>query len=275
MKKKIPVIMIIATLFMAFAMGGCKKDEPVILPAEKTTTNLSVKDVLGVSGTVTFIETSSTSATIEISLSGAPSGTHPAELCMNSAVEGGAIAVVLNPVDATGKSSTTITSKTYKELIAYDGFVQVRKNNNLLESTVILAIGDIGGNVLTSTNKSYALSAKGASGVTGTALFEKRKNGNTLVTISLNGVISGSYPVNINIGSIATVGDPIATKSLNTVIVPANVTTGISYTNVKALNNTSFLMTYENWLDYVGYINVYQKSVAYDNIICHGNIGKS
>ncbi|NDP22339.1 MAG: superoxide dismutase family protein [Paludibacter sp.] len=273
MKKKIPVIMIIATLIMAFAMGGCKKDEPVILPAEKTTTNLGVKDVLGVSGTVTFIETSSTSATIEISLSGAPSGVHPAELCMNSAIEGGTAVVILNPVDATGKSSTTITSKTYRELIAYDGFVQVRKS--ILEPTVILAIGDIGGNVMTSTNKSYSLSAKDASGVTGTALFEKRKNGNTLVTISLVGVISGSYPATINIGSIETVGDPIATKTLTTVIVPVNSTIGKSYTNIKTLNNTNFTITYDKWMEYVGYINIYQNSVAYDNIICHGNIGKS
>lgn len=267
MKKKIPVVVIIISLIMAFAVSGCKNDP--VLPAEKTTTNLGVKDVLGITGTVIFVETSSSVATIEISLSGAPSGVHPAELCMNSAVEGGTAIVVLNPVDATGKSSTTITNMTYKELIAYDGFVQVHKS--ILEPNVILAIGDIGGNVITSTNKSYSMVQIGIYGVSGTALFEKRTNGNTLVTLTIAGTIAGDfYPATINVGSISTVGGGDTKKTLNSV----NGTTGKSYTNIKSLNS-GIAITYDNWLVYDGYINIYQTSILYNNIICHGNIGSN
>ena len=87
MKKKTSVIMFITTLIMAFTGSGCKGNDPVVLPPAKTTTTLEVKDVLGITGTVTFTETSSTSATIDIILIGAPSGVHPAELCRNSAIE--------------------------------------------------------------------------------------------------------------------------------------------------------------------------------------------
>lgn len=252
---------------LLFAGTSCKGDDPIVLNAEKTTYNLQVKDVLGVAGTVTFTETSSSTATIDISLAGAPSGMHPAELCMNSAVEGGTTVVVLNPVDETGKSSTKVTTKTYKELITFDGFIQVHKSST--EHNVILAIADIGGNVITSTNKTYALSVVDAFGVSGSALFEKRTNGNTLLTITLNGTIAGeNYPATINVGSIATVGGGDAKKTLN----PINGSTGKSYTNIRVLDN-SIAISYDNWLVYDGYINIYQKSISYANIICHGNIG--
>ena len=97
--------------------------------------------------------------------------------------------MVLNPVDATGKSSTSVPTMTYTQLIAYDGFIKVVKSD--AEPGVILAQGDIGGNVITTTHIIYTLDTIGTFGVSGTALFEKRVNGNTLVTITLAGTISG------------------------------------------------------------------------------------
>ncbi|HEX7583091.1 MAG TPA: hypothetical protein VF373_00270, partial [Prolixibacteraceae bacterium] len=189
-RKAITLIMMFAAVILLLASGGCKKSDT---PARKTTYNLKVKDVLGVSGTVTFTETSSSVTTIDIALTGAPSGTHPAILCANSAVESDDIVATLNPVDATGKSSTDLTTMSYTQLIAYDGHVNVLKSSS--ELNVILAQGDIGGNVLTTTNKTYTLQTIGVYGVSGTALFEKRVNGNTLVTISLTGTIAGdAYP---------------------------------------------------------------------------------
>ncbi len=260
--------MFLTFLALAFAASSCKPTEPVIPPAQ-TSYNLGVKDVLGVTGTVTFIETSSSSATIEIVLTGAPAGVHPAELCMNTAVEGGTVVAVLNPVDATGKSSTLVSNLSYTQLIAYDGFVQVHKST--LEPTIILANGDIGGNVITTTNKSYTMLQVGTFGVSGTALFEKRTNGNALVTISLTGTIAGnSYPATINVGSISTVGGGDVKKTLN----PVNGTTGKSYTNIRSLNNGTAIM-YSDWLVYTGYINVYQNSILLANVICNGNIGSN
>lgn len=253
--------MITAVLFMA---GGCDKDDA---PKQNKSYDLAVKDVLGVSGKVTFTETSTTSTTIDIVLNNAPSGSHPANLYVYSTVEQGAVVQALNPVDASGKSSTVVNMN-YAQLIAYDGSIKVLKSGSS-DPTLILAQGDIGGNVITTTKKSYVLSSVGVFGVSGTALFEKRENGNTLVTISLIGTIPGeSYPATINLGSIASVDGGTIRKTLSNV----NGTTGKSYTNIRKLDSGTDI-TYENWLVYVGYINIYQTSIVTANIISQGNIG--
>ena len=267
MIKKRKVLYACTMLIMGFGMifsTGCTKD-----PVESNTTtyDLKVKDVLGVSGTVTFIQKYLTETTINITLVGAPVGTHPAALYSNSVVEGGTAKLILKPVDESGKSSTTVTDITYTELIAFDGSVKVLKSDT--ELGTVLAQGDIGGNVITTTNKTYTLTTQGNFGVSGTALFQKRVNGNTLVTISLNGTIAGdTYPATINLGSIATLnGGPVVANLQN-----INGTTGKSYTNIKALNS-DVAITYDNWMVYDGYINVYQTSILTGDVICHGNIG--
>lgn len=265
MKKGNFVILFIVLITLAFTVSSCKEDDPV---AAQTSYALAVKDVLGVSGTATFIETSNTTTTINIVLTGAPSGTHPAELSIGSAVENGKAAYVLNPVDGTGKSSTVVNSS-YKELVEYDGSIKVYKSS--LEPTIILAMGDIGGNVMTTTKKSYTLQKVGLYGVSGTALFEKRTNGNTLLTITLTGTISGElYPATINIGSVSTVGGGDIKMTLNKV----DGSTGKSYTNIRTLDSNTPIK-YEDWLVYVGYINIYQNTASFFNIICQGDIGKN
>lgn len=264
--RKVFILLTMLTTGILLIAGGCKKDNA---PAQKTSYNLMVKDILGVSGTVTFTESSSTSAIIDIVLVNAPAGTHPANLYMNSAVENGAVVIALNPVDASGKSSTAVIAMNYSSLIAYDGNIKVLSSS--AQPEVIIAQGDIGGNVITSTNKTFTLNVIGAFGVSGNALFEKRVNGNTLVTISLTGTIPGDeYPATINLGSIASVGGGPAVKLLSNV----NGTTGKSYTNIQKLDSGTTI-TYDNWLVYDGYINIYQTPVAIANIICQGNIGSN
>lgn len=208
-------------------------------------------------------------STITLKLYGAPSGTHPAALYMNSIAEGGAIVQELNPVDASGTSSTDITALTYNQLIAYDGYIKVIKSSN--EPNVILAQGDIGGNVITNINEIYSLGTVGTFGVSGTALFEKRVNGNTLVTLSLSGTIAGDvYPATINLSSIATIGGGPVKKTLSSV----DGTTGTSYTTIRKLDG-GLNITYDNLEVYDGYINIYQTAVDFDNIISQGNIGSN
>jgi len=246
---------------------GCSKKDPV--ETGTATYDLKVKDVLGVSGTVTFVETSPTVTTINITLTGAPAGTHPASLYSNSVVEGGTAKLILKPVDETGKSSTTVTDITYSELIAFDGSVKVLKSDT--ELGTVLAQGDIGGNVITGTSKTYNLTTQGNFGVSGTALFQKRVNGNSLVTISLSGTIAGEiYPASINLGSVTSVGGGPVVATLQNV----DGTTGKSTTNIKALNS-AVVINYDNWMAYDGYINVYQTSVLTGAVICHGNIGSN
>lgn len=262
-KLNIVITMVVAVIAL-MSVVSCDKDDNTVSESY----DLKVQDVLGVTGKATFIETGN-SLTIDLVLYGAPSGIHPAELVMNTVAEGGAVVLTLNPVDETGKSTTKVTSLTYNQLVTYDGFIRVMKS--AVEPLVILAQGDIGGNVITDTNITYDLNTIGTYGVSGNAKFEERENGNTLVTLSLNGTIAGeTYPATINLSSISTIGGGPVTKTLSSV----NGTTGKSYTTIRKLNN-DLNITYDNWLVYNGYINVYQDSVAFGNIISQGNIGSN
>jgi len=265
--RKLNIALAIVIVVIALLPGtGCDNGDDF---GHETVYSLKVQDVLGVTGTATFVETGSNTVTIDLVLSGAPSGVHPAELCMNTIAEGGAVVVTLNPVDETGKSSTKVTSMNYNQLVAYDGFIKVMKSAG--EPLVILAQGDIGGNVITETNITYNLDTIGTYGVSGTARFEKRINGSSLVTLSLTGTIAGeTYPATINLSSIATIGGGPVTKTLSNV----NGTTGKSYTTIRKLDS-GLNITYDNWLVYNGYINVYQTAVDFGNIISHGNIGSN
>ncbi len=270
-KRKIfSIITMLTAVIILLAVSGCKKDDDPDPPTPRSTTNnLMIKDILGINGTVTFTETSSTITTISISVIGAPSGTHPAELRTNTIVEGGSVVLTLNPVDATGKSSTTVSTLTYNQLIVYDGFIQIHKSSS--EPEIILAQGDIGGNVITTTNKTYSLDTVGSFCVSGSALFEKRVNGNTLVTLTVTGAIAGEvYPASINLGSVETLGGGPVVKGLSSV----DGTNGKSYTNIRTLTN-GIAITYDNWMVYDGYINIYLSSISLPNVICHGNIGSN
>lgn len=258
------------SLFIAIILltpgSACKKDEE---PVRETKYNLKVQDVLGVTGITTFIETSTTVSTITLQLFGAPAGSHPAALYMNTVAEGGTAVIELNPVDDSGTSSTVVKDISYTELIAYDGFIKVFKSST--EPNIILVQGDIGGNVLTDINVTYMLQAKDDFGVSGTVLFEKRENGNTLLTLDLDGTIAGDvYPATINLSSVSTIGGGPVTKTLNSV----NGNTGNSYTTIRNLDG-GLKITYDNWLNYNGYINIYQTAAAFDNIISQGDIGSN
>lgn len=266
------LLVIFAGVF-AITISSCDKEEKMTTPPASTTYNLVVKDVLGASGTVTFTETSSSVTTIEITLAGAASGTHPAHIHFNSAVETGGIAISLNPVDASGKSITVVTEMdnssaiNYAELIEFDGYINVHESAFNLGT--IVAQGDIGGNLLVGTNKTYNLTMVDSLGVSGTALFEKRRNNSTLITLSLSGTLNGAvHPAHIHLGSVATIGGGPITASLNNV----DGTTGSSYTNVRSLDDLTPI-TYDNWLVYDGYINVHQSPTDLASIICQGNIG--
>ena len=263
-KLNIVLTMFVAVIALMSVVGCDKKNDT----GSETIYDLKVQDILGVTGKATFIETGN-SVTIDLVLYGAPSGLHPAELCMNTVAEGGAVVVTLNPVDETGKSSTKVTSMAYNQLITYDGFIKVMKST--AEPLVILAQGDIGGNVITETNVTYKLDTIRSFGVSGTALFEKRENGNSLLTLSLNGTISGeTYPATINLSSVSTIGGGPVTKTLSSV----NGATGKSFTTIRKLDG-GLNITYDNWLVYNGYINIYQTSPEFGNIISQGNIGSN
>lgn len=258
--------MMLTAVILLTVGTGCKGNDP---ETREKVYSLKTTDVFGVMGTATFTESGSTSTTIVVKLTGSPViGSHPVELRRESTVENGTLLKTLNPVDVNGTSTTTITNMSYSDLTSYDGCIKIRKS--VTEPNLLMAQGDIGGNEITNTNKSYALQGKMV--VTGNALFEKRVNGNTLLTISVTGAIvaGDSYPATINIGSAGMVGGGPISKTLNSVVGA----TGKSYTNIRALDNNIPIL-YTDWLLYTGYINIYQTSAVIGNIICSGDIGKN
>ena len=91
-----------------------------------------------ISGTATLIENDDRTVTIDPSIAGTPQdGLHPAHIHLNSAAEGGDIALTLGTVEgSTGESSVTVTALdngtaiTYEELLEFDGYINVHLSAN-------------------------------------------------------------------------------------------------------------------------------------------------
>ncbi len=201
-------------------------------------------------------------------------GTHPAHIHINTAAEGGDIAVSLNNVDGTtGMSKTSVrmfdngSAVTYEQLFAYDGYINVHQS--ALDLATIIAQGDVGINKLTGEQKVYTLAAVGNSGVSGTATFAQRKSGASLVTLVLDGTSGlNSHPAHIHFNSASETGN--IAISLNDV----DGVTGLSKTNVEMLDNNVGI-DYEGLLGFDGYINVHQSALDLATILAQGDIGSN
>ncbi|WP_037314545.1 CHRD domain-containing protein [Salegentibacter sp. Hel_I_6] len=230
----------------------------------------------GVSGTVTFMENEDGSTTVEFDLDGTPEdGMHPAHIHMGTAAETGEIAVSFEPIDgATGTSTTEVstlddgTSVSYEELLDFDGYINVHLSAE--ELATVVAQTDIGQNELTGESTSYDLASVDVDGIMGTAMFEERNNGETLVTIMLDGTPEGGeHPAHIHVGSVADAPGAIAI-SLNSV----DGDTGMSMTNVAAFDGEDGeMIDYDGLLDYNGYLNVHLSAEDLDTLVAQGNVG--
>jgi len=248
-------------------------DDDVFVGAKKVFELKSVADP-SISGTATFIENADKSTTVELQLTGTPDGgMHPAHIHFNTAVEGGAIAITLGTVDGTTGFSTVTFSKlndgtavTFADMLDFDGYINVHLSVDQLSTLV--AQGDIGQNQLTGTSKVYALNEKDAPSISGTATFYERANGDALAVLNIaNTPAGGEHPAHIHMGSVST-----APGSILFTFTPVNGSTGMSMTNVSALNDqTPF--GYSNILTINGYINVHLSMDALGIIVAQGNIG--
>lgn len=260
-------------VMLTMVIGGCDEEEDV--PEQKITSyGLVAKDLTGVAGTVTFTELSSTVTIIDIEVTGSSASSHPANIHLSSEVSGGSVSITLTPV-VNGYSSTTVTKLdnntniSYDELILFDGHLSVRQSSSDL--TTVIAVADIGGNALTANSQSYTLNAVGASGVSGSALFQRRNNGNSLVTVSLTGTNEGSvHPAVIRVGSVESVGGGPVSMTLN----PVNGASGKSYTDLRALDSGEAI-SYVQFLAYGGYMTIQESTLLMEVTLCQGNIGSN
>ncbi|MCK5209003.1 MAG: CHRD domain-containing protein, partial [Cyclobacteriaceae bacterium] len=231
--------------------------------------------VAGVSGKVTFNERKNGETLVVIELSGTSAGgDHPAHVHANTVAEGGGIMVSLNNVDgATGVSQTNVsklnddTPVSYSELKDFNGYVQVHNSESDLGTPI--ALGDIGMNELTGKSEMYPLNAKSNPEISGSAKFEERKSGATLVSLMLNGTSMGdSHPAHIHMNTAAE-GGGIAIS-----LTSVDGGTGISYTNVSQKNDETAI-TYDDLIEFNGYINVHNSSMDLGTLIAQGDIGQN
>jgi hypothetical protein len=245
------------------------------LTGESVTYNLDERAVEGISGTATLYERQSGNSLMVLDLEGTPDeGSHPSHIHANTAAESGPIALSLTPVNGTtGMSMTTIrqfddgTPVTYSELLNYDGYINVHLSAS--ELGTIVAQGDMGQNALTGNSTVYTLNEVNGSGVSGTATFYERNNGYTLVEIMVDGTPAlGNHPAHIHFNSVEE-GGGIAIDLTN-----VDGDTGISRTSIVAQNNNKDI-TYDQLLEFDGYINIHLSPLDLATIVAQGNIGSN
>ncbi|TYA56016.1 CHRD domain-containing protein [Formosa maritima] len=257
---------------------NCSGDDNITpLPSSQISKSFSLSSIddNNVSGIAKFIKNDDNSTTVELDFTAIPTGgSHPAHIHYNTAAEGGAIAITLGTVNGdTGFSTISFTTLddgtpiTYDELMSFDGYINVHESESQLN--IIVAQGDIGQNELTGVSKTYTLGEKDIPGISGTAVFSERENGESLAVIQLlNTVIGELHPAHIHFNTAVEGGDIAFT--FNSV----NGETGKSYTNVKELDDaTSFL--YIDIIGFDGYINVHESDMNLDTIIAQGDIGEN
>jgi Cu/Zn superoxide dismutase len=275
--KKLESTMLFFLLAVSIAFTGCSDDysdsdqDPIQLNSKVY--ELNVASDSGVMGTVTFIELSDSSISIKLNLQNTVAGnSHPAHLHVNTAAEGGAIALSLEQVNGGTGESTTIfnslddgTPVSYDDLLNFNGYINVHES--VANLTTIIAQGDVGQNELTGTKISYVLNEGALPGVSGSIEFAERVNESTLVTINLLGTVSGNiHPAHIHENNLATTGNIIVG------LTAVDGGTGISKTQVAALVSGASV-TYTDFLTINAYVNVHFSDTDLVTIVAEGNIG--
>lgn len=122
---------------------------------------------------------------------------------------------------------------------------------------------------LTGDQMMFNLMGVDNSGIMGTATFAMREDGATVVTLNLTGTTSGnSHPSHIHFNTAAEGGD-IAVG-----LTPVDGATGESVTVVTQLENGTSI-SYEELVDFDGYINVHNSMDDLATLLSQGDIGQN
>ncbi|MFL0353555.1 CHRD domain-containing protein [Xanthomarina sp. GH4-25] len=259
-------------LDLIVAQGDIGQNE---LTGVSKTYPLGEKDMPGISGIARFSERENGEALAVIELTNTIDGNmYPAHIHNNTAAEGGDIAFTFNPINGnTGKSFTNVSefddaiSFLYLDVIDFDGYINVHESETNLGT--IVAQGDIGQNELTGDYISYSLDEVDMSGISGTATFYGRTNGEALAVIELqNTPVDGIHPAYIYANDVDTAGNIIFTFN------PVDGNTGLSQTNVSVLDDDS-VFGFEDVLVVNGHIKVQLSTTQPTIFVAQGNIGSN
>ncbi|HEA28920.1 MAG TPA: CHRD domain-containing protein [Leeuwenhoekiella sp.] len=260
----------VAKLGTLLAQGDIGANE---LTGESKVYELGSKSNPNIMGDATFAERKNGTTLITIALEGTSEGdAFPAHIHRNSAAQGGAIIINLDTIRGSAGMSlsqidtlNTGESITYEELLAFDGYINAHLSADNLG--VLVAQGDIGANELTGESKEYTLGSKSDPNIRGTANFAQRVNGSTLITIALEGTAEGdAFPAHIHRNSAEESGPIII--NLDTIRGPV----GVSLSQIDTLNDGDPI-SYEQLLEFDGYINAHLSASNLGVLVAQGNIG--
>ncbi len=117
-------------------------------------------------------------------------------------------------------------------------------------------------------SKSYSLMSVSNPAISGMVTFEKNDNNSTTVKIDLNGTTSGMHPAHIHMNTAAEGGD------IKVTFTPVNGETGMSRTQVAMLDDGTPI-TYDELLEFNGYINIHKSADDLGTLIAQGDIGQN
>ena len=119
------------------------------------------------------------------------------------------------------------------------------------------------------TKKIYTLRSVSNTAISGTATFTKRVSGKTLVSIALTGTTAGVTSIaHIHTNTVAETGGVVVD------LTSINGATGKSETSISKLNK-GVAISYDELLNFNGYINVHESASALSTLIAEGDIGRN
>jgi hypothetical protein len=242
-------------VLVLLCMVACNEELPNI-SGKNRLYELSALNGQRIFGQVIIRERNDGTTQLEITLEGlAPQAQLPAYIHFNTALEGGGIAITLEPVDGnSGTSVTEITQLdtgtpiTYDELLEFDGHLNIQLDDS---QGTLVSQGDIGANALTGRFQQYSLAAIDVVGADGVLTVEERESGYSLLTLELAQTVLGrQHPATLNFGSI--VDDPEIAVFLN----PVDGDTGVGKTNLEQLDG-GLLIPYQALIEFSGFVRVH------------------
>ncbi|QWX85152.1 CHRD domain-containing protein [Cellulophaga sp. HaHaR_3_176] len=114
----------------------------------------------------------------------------------------------------------------------------------------------------------FQLASKSDSGISGTATFTRNDDDTTTILLSISNSSDDVHPAYIQYNDIATTG-PVAIT-----LVPIDCDCEESISIVSHLDNGSAI-SFDELIDFNGYINIHQSATELETIIAQGNIGSN
>ncbi|MEM8894035.1 MAG: CHRD domain-containing protein [Bacteroidota bacterium] len=252
-----------------FGLGDIGGNE---LTSESITYNLIPSPGQDISGQVEIIERQNGTSLVQVTATGLSStSTYDLNLISETAAEGGEVLSQLNnlsgeigTVQSTIRSSDAGDRLDFDDLLALDGHIRLTS-----EQGNKLAAADIGENELTGESQEAIVEQNGGSGITGLVTFFKRKSGFSLVVVEVQGTSTGAlHPIHIHDNSAIERG-PIAVD-----LTHVDGALGFSETTV-IQSNQGDEITYEELIDYDGYVAIHESDQNLANIISLSDIGQN